>query len=52
MPIGLMQEQNAVLRNGKNHALNQMRSDAAKDDSGGLFTDFLFGTLIATTMSR
>lgn len=47
MQIGLLQEQNAILT----RSLNQMKG-AKEDDTSGLFTAFLGGTLIAATLSR
>lgn len=45
--IGLLQEQNMILT----RSFNQMKG-AKEDDSGGLFTAFLGGALIAATLSR
>lgn len=52
MQIGLLQDQNMILQNGLTRSLNQMRADAKADESSGIFTALLGGTMIGAVLSR
>lgn len=52
MQIGLLQEQNALLQSTAGRVLNQMRSDAEKENHEGSFSELMGAAMLRVILAR